>query len=77
MTDETKRKGSRLSRLATIYLIGLAGVLWMRGCFATNVNVGRVGVRQNSFSGIHESDLEPGLHWEILGMHEIYELPRN
>lgn len=77
MTDEKKSKGSKLSRFAGIYLVGLLGVLGVRGCFATNVPVGHVGVRQNSFSGIHESDLEPGLHWEVLGMHEIYEMPRN
>lgn len=68
-------KTSSISRLATYYLMILALGVVVRGCFATNVTAGNSGVRQNSLSGIYPEDLLPGLHWEVLGLHEIYEVP--
>ena len=74
MTEKTS-KMSPISKFALYYLILLFGIVFVRGCFSTNVTAGSVGVRQNNFSGIYQEDLVPGLHWEVLGMHEIYELP--
>lgn len=74
MNTETT-KTSSFSRLATYYLVILALATVVRGCFATNVSAGNTGVRQNSLSGIYQEDLGPGLHWEVLGMHQIYEVP--
>jgi regulator of protease activity HflC (stomatin/prohibitin superfamily) len=72
----TKKKSmSSISKFSLYYLILVFGVLIVRGCFSTNVNAGNIGVRQNNFSGIYQEDLTPGLHWEVTGMHEVYELP--
>jgi regulator of protease activity HflC (stomatin/prohibitin superfamily) len=74
-TKDVKKKTPGITKAANIYLLILLSMVFIRGCFSTNVSAGHIGVRQNSFAGIHEVDLSPGLHWEVMGMHEIYELP--
>ncbi len=71
----SEAKKNPIQRAATTWLLALGAILLTRGCLLTNVQAGHIGVRQNSFSGIHQEDLTPGLHWELLGVHEIYELP--
>src|SRR5688572_27539876 len=68
-------KLSRWSRICRIYLLVLAGLLFVRTCAVGRVEAGEVGVRYNNALGLHKSDLRPGFHLEITGLQRIHRLP--
>jgi regulator of protease activity HflC (stomatin/prohibitin superfamily) len=64
-----------LMRLLSLYGVLLVGALLLRAFCLVQVPAGFVGVRVDSFAGVVEEDLEPGLHLEISGMHRVHILP--
>lgn len=64
----------RFARLAA--LITLA--MWIVPAMCTvTVPPDQVAVRQSNFSGVSESDIEPGWAWRVPGMHRIITLPKH
>jgi regulator of protease activity HflC (stomatin/prohibitin superfamily) len=63
----------RFARLATVLVL----VMWLVPLMCTvTVRPDEVAVRQSNFSGVSESDIEPGWAWRIPGMHRIITLPK-
>jgi len=66
-----------LVRASKIIVLG-AIVLWLiSGVFTTTVGPNQIGVRQSAASGVLDSDLGPGWHMRIPGMHKYILLPSN
>jgi regulator of protease activity HflC (stomatin/prohibitin superfamily) len=64
-----------LQRMSSIYLIVFTLFLGVRACALTYVEIGKIGVRYNNAGGLLESDLEPGWHLAVAGMHKVWQLP--
>lgn len=66
---------ARTTQLSKFYLAALLALLVVRSCGLTRVEAGTVGVRYNNALGLHEEDLAPGFHMEILGLQRVWRLP--
>jgi hypothetical protein len=66
---------SRLVQTAKIVVV--AGVvLWLvPTLFAATVAPNEIGVRTSAVSGVHATDLAPGWHWRVPGVHKLIVLP--
>jgi hypothetical protein len=73
--SENKHKHGMFVQLCKYSVLVLLASLtvWCGGI--TNVDAGKIGVRYNNWSGINQEDLEPGLHWNVIGIHRTHELP--
>lgn len=64
-----------LRRIAILIWV-IAAVLWIiPTCATETVPLGMIGVRSSNISGVLASDLQPGWHWRIPGIHRISLLP--
>lgn len=62
----------RISQIALLTLL----FLWIApSCFISTVPLGSIGVRSSNASGVLESDLAPGWHLNVAGMHSLTLLP--
>jgi len=66
-----------LAKIGKYTLLVVVLLVFVRGCFLTNVEAGKIGVRYNNALGLLEEDLKPGWHLEILGLQRIWRLPSN
>ncbi|TPV94805.1 MAG: SPFH domain-containing protein [Myxococcales bacterium FL481] len=73
VTNPNRLRG--VARLSAGYLAFVLIAFGFRACFLDRVNVGETGVRFSALSGVYAEDLEPGYHYEIPGLHQIYSLP--
>jgi SPFH domain / Band 7 family len=66
-----------LVKLAKVVVIG-ALVLWIvPALFTASVAPNEIGVRTSAASGVLATDLEPGWHWRLPGIHKLIFLPSN
>jgi len=80
MIDARKATGGKaatspLARAANAVLLVVGTLALARAVVLTEVDVGQVGVRYNNALGLQKEDLQPGYHWEIIGMQRIWRLP--
>ncbi len=63
----------RFARIAVVATL----LLWLVPLMCTvTVRPDEIGVRQSNFSGVSETDIEPGWAWRVPGMHRILVLPK-
>jgi hypothetical protein len=63
-----------VSKIFVVFVL----VLWLvTAVFTTNVQPNEIGVRTSATSGVHDSDLGPGWHMRIPGIHKMIKLPSN
>ena len=74
---ERREPDPKLVSFSRIYVLGFCGLLLLRMCGVTAVEAGSVGVRYNNAMGVHQHDLEPGYHLELMGLQRVYRLPTN
>lgn len=64
-----------LTRVAKYFTI-IAVLGWIGPwVFCTKIEPGEIGVRQSGLSGVNDTDLGPGWHWRIPGIHKMIRLP--
>jgi regulator of protease activity HflC (stomatin/prohibitin superfamily) len=73
MSEQSLSK--KLIRICKYYVIAVLAVVALRACTLTVIPPGSVGVRYNNALGLHEEDLDPGWHFEVIGMQRISLLP--
>jgi regulator of protease activity HflC (stomatin/prohibitin superfamily) len=66
---------STIKRLSQIICLTALTLLIAPTCFISTVPLGYIGVRSSNFSGVNESDLEPGWHLNIASVHSLTLLP--
>ena len=64
-----------LAKLSRYFLLISLLFVLVRACGLTTVEPGTAGVRYNNAFGLHEKDLAPGWHLEIVGLHRVWRLP--
>lgn len=66
---------SSVTRISQIICLTALVLLIAPTCFVSSVPLGAIGVRSSSFSGVLESDLEPGWHLSVSTVHNLTLLP--
>jgi hypothetical protein len=66
---------SGLKRISQIICLTAITLMVAPTCFVSTVPLGTIGVRSSSFSGVLESDLEPGWHLSVATIHNLTLLP--
>jgi regulator of protease activity HflC (stomatin/prohibitin superfamily) len=74
-TPEQAASWARWARISRWYVLGFCAFVLLRTCGLTTVEAGSVGVRYNNALGLHQHDLAPGYHMEIMGLQRVYRLP--
>ena len=65
-----------IGRLAKIVVVATL-LMWLVPLMCTvTIRPDEIGVRQSNFSGVSETDIEPGWAWRVPGMHRILVLPK-
>ena len=73
MTNQKKPRSKNI--IAKAIVATAVGLLGAKTLLLTTVEVGTVGVRFSSASGVVERDLSPGFRTEIAGLHKVQLLP--
>jgi SPFH domain / Band 7 family len=66
---------TRLVQLSKIIVLGALALWIIPALFTSGVAPNEIGVRSSAVSGVLASDLAPGWHWRIPGMHKLILLP--
>ncbi|MBA3548204.1 MAG: SPFH domain-containing protein [Nannocystis sp.] len=66
---------STIKRISQFICIAALTLLIAPTCFISTVPLGYIGVRSSNFSGVNETDLEPGWNLNVASVHNITLLP--
>jgi hypothetical protein len=66
---------TRFVLLAKVIVLGALALWILPAVFAAHVAPNEIGVRTSAVSGVNASDLAPGLHLQIPGIHKLLLLP--
>ncbi|GAB4511762.1 MAG: hypothetical protein Tsb0020_29630 [Haliangiales bacterium] len=64
-----------LTRICMLFCLAVLFLWVVRPLLFTTIEPGSVGVRQSALSGVSETDLEPGWHLRVPGVHKVIVLP--
>jgi hypothetical protein len=66
-----------LVNAAKVIVLAVLALWIVTGVFTANVQPNEIGVRQSAATGVLESDLGPGWHLRVPGVHKLILLPSN
>jgi len=66
---------TKLAKLSKLFVIGVIALWVLTATCTMRVEPSEIGVRVSATSGVSTSDLGPGWHWRIPGLHKLTVLP--
>jgi SPFH domain/Band 7 family protein len=66
---------SQIAKVSKVFVIAVVGLWVVTATCTMRVEPSEIGVRVSAVSGVSDTDMGPGWHWRIPGMHKLTVLP--